>query len=166
MSLRSDFASGIITGVFGVLMTLFAGFALLIIALQRAMLGMMPVRPGERHGIDVMKVADTIHGIWFFYMPLTLVGGLVFAISGYYLYRGSNVARRVAQLNAICGFAWTVAYAISCGQASEIQAELMSMPAPMVALNRWFTIIATIVFGSLFPGALLIVLIRPKGPKA
>jgi hypothetical protein len=163
MALRTDNVSGIITGVFGVVMAGFAGFGLLIVALQRVMLSAMPPFPHDPSGVSVVDAMHAIHGVWFVFFPLMIAGGIVFAVSGFYVRRGSLAARRVAQANAILGYVWLVAYMASCHRVSDRffpPPDLLPMPAAGVL--QWVSLVMGTLMGAAFPTGLLFILSRPR----
>lgn len=166
MSLRTDRISGIVTGAFGIVMVGFASFGLLIVALQRAMLGAMPL-PENPQGVSVEDAIRAIHGVWFIYFPLMIAGGFVFAVAGFCVVRGSLVARRVAQLNAICGYAWLIAYAISCYQIMDVIGPPPgTLGAAANSIFLWLSLTVGTLIPAAFPTALLFLLSRPRTADA
>ena len=164
MSLRTDRVSGIITWVFGLVMIGFATFGLLIIAIQRAMIGVMPPMPMNPNepGVSVIDAMYTVHGIWFVFLPLMIAGGIFFAFAGFRLQRGSTAARRLAQANAVCGYVWIVAYLFSCTRVMEV----LDPPPGMVSgylggVFQFVSIGVGILMLAAFPTGLLFVLSRP-----
>ncbi len=163
--LRTDKVSGTLTGGFGVTMMGFSAFGLLIVVLQCAAIatmGPIPIRPD---GFDFGAAMNAMHRLWFLYMPLMFAGGLVFAICGWRIYRDSVIARHVAQCNAVLGYLWGIAYTLAAVALMdqfgkhEIPFELSPQ---LMAGYRWFVIIASIAFNSLFPTGLLLILPQPK----
>src|SRR5437016_2732415 len=108
MSLRTDKVSGIITCLFGIAMVGFASFGLLIAALQRVLISAMSPLPQSPDARSVVDGMHALHGIWFNYLPIMILGGLVFGGAGFYVTRSSLAARRVAQATAICGYVWVI----------------------------------------------------------
>src|SRR4051812_6422302 len=87
LKLRSDKVAGAITGVLGICLAAFASFGLLMVALQRFMFSRMPRMPPDSNGIAMEDWFQATHGIWMIYMPLMIVGGLVLAVAGFYVWR-------------------------------------------------------------------------------
>lgn len=169
MSLRTDRVSGIITWVFGLVMIGFATFGILIIVIQRAMIGAMPPMPMNPNepGVSVIDAIYAVHGIWFIFLPLMIAGGIVFAFAGFRLQRGSTAARRLAQANAVCAYVWVIAYLASCIRVMEV----IGPPPGMVPgrLSLLFQFVSFVVGGLMlaaFPTGLLFVLSRPGNRHA
>ena len=165
MSLRTDNLSGTITCVFGIVMIGFASFGLIIVALQRVMISAMPPMP--QNGPSVTDMMHAIHGVWFIYFPIMIVGGIIYAVAGFHVRRGSLAARRVAQGNAICGYIWVIAYSISCYQIMDIigpPPDVLSEKAS--AVFQWFSIVLGTLMGAAFPTGLLYILSRPQKQTA
>src|SRR5580765_3691317 len=122
-SLRSDKVAGLITGVFGLVLVVFGGFALVIVAFQRLSMSMTP--PGRSVGFEHFdEMMRAVQGAFITYLPFMIVGGLVFGVAGFYIYRGSMVARRIAQTNAVLGFIWVVAYSITSYRIMQTMVDL------------------------------------------
>ena len=161
--LRTDKASGIIVGCIGIIMAGFGAFGLAIILFQRLMLdfaGPIPVHPD---GFNFEKTMRDAHTVWLTYMPFTIGGGILFAVCGLLIYRGSTPARRVAQLNAVLGYVWGIAYSWSCSRLVD------RFAFPEFELNdssiEWLKIVslaASLIFNAAIPTALLFLLSRPK----
>ena len=166
-SLRTDKVSGTITCAFGIVMICFASFGLMIVAGQRMMLsaiGPMTEFPEGPSPIDAM---NALHGVWFIYLPIMLVGGIVYAVSGFHVRRGSLVARRVAQANAIVGYLWVVAYSISGYQvSSSLAPQLSVLPEPVSTALLSFSMIFCMAIGAAFPTGLFYILSRPQNQAA
>src|SRR5690242_7147028 len=100
---RSDKVAGLITGSFGLALVAFGGFGLVIVAFQRLIMSMTPPnRPADFEQFDEMM--RTVQDIFVAYLPFMAAGGLVFCVAGIFIFRGSLVARRIAQINALLGF--------------------------------------------------------------
>jgi hypothetical protein len=170
MSIRTDKVSGIITCAFGIVMIGFATFGLLIVALSRVLISTMPPIPQGPDGASftqAMHAMHAIHGVWFIYLPLMIAGGIVFAVCGFCVHRGSLAARRVAQANAICGYIWVTAYSISCYQIMDIigpPPDVLPEPA-RTALHRSAILVGTLIHAA-FPTGLLYILSRPRNQTA
>jgi hypothetical protein len=168
MSLRTDRNSGILTCICGVLMSVFAAVALLMVALQRLMLTTMPPIPtSDARGKLFLQTMHRMHDIWLLYMPLMLAGGVVFAIAGFRLLYGSQLARRVAQINASVGYLWLIAYALSCYQFAPTMLDLFasfpgSPPKPALTAFFHFSIVGTTLFQAVLLTGLLYTLSRPR----
>ena len=163
--LRTDKVSGILTGSFGITMMGFSGFCLLIILLQRALFAAIGQIPSGPDGFDFAATMNALHQVWFTYMPMMFGGGLVFAICGWRSYRGSHAARRVAQANALLGYAWGVFYTLAAADLSDRfgpQEFPFELSPQMLASYRWFMIGAGVALNSLFPTGLLFILPPPK----
>src|SRR5258707_614475 len=82
-------------------------FGLVIVAFQRLIMSATPPnRPvGFEHFDEMMRA---VQGAFITYLPFMIAGGLVFGVAGFYIYRGSLVARRIAQINTVLGFIWVV----------------------------------------------------------
>lgn len=161
--LRTDKASGIIVGCVGILMAGFGAFGLAIILLQRLMIdfaGPIPVHPD---GFNFEKTMRAGHAVWLTYMPFTIGGGLVFAVCGLLIYRGSNHARRVAQLNAVLGYAWGIGYSWSCSWLVDRFAfPEFELNESSIELLRIVSLIVGLIGASAIPSAVLFLLSRPK----
>ena len=90
ISLRTGRISGIVTCISGIVMIGFAVFGLLFVVLQRLMFSTM----------SLVDMVDAIHAVWLVYLPLMIVGGIVYAVTGWKIQGGSHFARRVAQANS------------------------------------------------------------------
>ncbi|MBA3313917.1 MAG: hypothetical protein M3552_01265 [Planctomycetota bacterium] len=166
MSLRSDKVAGAITCVFGIVMIGFASFFLLVMTLQRHLILGMPSLRQSAKGDSVIEAMHAIHGVWFTYLPLTIVGGICFALAGFQIHRGSRPARRVAQATAIGGYIWIIAYAISCYRILDvIGAAVGAFPESANEGFRWLTLAGTAIFAA-FPTSLLYLLSRPQSDTA
>ncbi|WP_146594782.1 hypothetical protein [Novipirellula galeiformis] len=124
----------------------------------------MPPMPQNPNGASVADAMRAIHGVWFIYLPIMIVGGIVYAVSGFYVRRGSFAARRVAQANAIVGYIWVVAYSISCYQIIGPPPDVL--PEPASTVFQWFSIIVGALIGAAFPTGLLYLLSRPQNQGA
>jgi hypothetical protein len=148
-------------------MVAFASFGLLLVALQLVIISAMPPMPQNPGRPSFTDMMHAIHGVWFIYLPITIVGGIIYMVAGYYMRRGSNIARRVAQVNAIAGYVWVITYSISCYQIMDVIG-----PPPGVlsefggAVFQWFSLIAGTLMGAAFPTGLLFILSRPKDQAA
>ncbi len=162
MTVRSDKVSGIVTSVFGLLMTAFACFGLLILGFQRMVILGMPQEHEDAEAAAVMKAMLAIHHVWLIYLPLMIVGGLIFVGAGWWLYRGSQVARRIAQATALGGYVWVAAYTVSCYQ---IMDDIMprGLPEPARVAFMWLSLVSGTLIGAAFPSVLLFFLSRPRG---
>jgi hypothetical protein len=156
--------SGIVTCLAGFSMTGFASFALLMILLQRMMFALLPPVPQDRQGILFTTGMNAVHGIWMIYMPLMLAGGVVFIVTGYRLLYGSELARRIAQTNAVLGYFWLAAYAISCYRVLPIFEEEMfsHSPFPFPKAFGLISVVGTTMIAALIPTGLLLVLSRVR----
>lgn len=161
MTVRSDKVAGIVTSVFGLLMTAFACFGLLILRLQRMVILGMPSEHEDAEAAAVMKAMMAIHHVWFIYLPLMILGGLILVGSGWWLFHGSQVARRIAQATALGGYVWSVAYAVSCYQ---IMDDIMprGLPEPARVAFMWLSLVIGTLISAAFPSALLFLLSRPR----
>jgi hypothetical protein len=167
-SLRTDRNSGIITCIFGGVMIPFGAFGLLMVALQRLMFSTLPPIPAtDPHGKLFLETMHLIHGAWLIYMPLLIVIGVVFVVAGIQLFRGSQVARRVAQVNAGLCYVWLIAYAVSCYQILPTMLDLFASfpnapPRPFLQAFAHISAVGTTLFHALFPTVLLYLLSRPR----
>ena len=152
MSLRTNKVSGVITLVFGIVLIAFATYGLLILAVQRLL---MVVTPEMGAGVNA------IWDIWVVYFPFMILGGLVYAIAGFYILRGSLVARRVAQANAICGYAWVIAYSIRCYEVIDVIGP-HNIGEPARSVFQWLIMFISVLTGLGLPTALLYLLSRPR----
>jgi hypothetical protein len=161
--LRTDKVSGIVTLVFGLMMIAFGSFGLLIVALQRLMIAATMQNPQNADMSRVVEAMKAIHGVWFIYLPLMVAGGLVFAVCGFFLLRGSFAARRIAQANAICGYVWGIAYSISCYQIMDVvMPQTPELPDSVRTAFMWLSLVGGTLLNALFPTALLYLLSRPR----
>jgi hypothetical protein len=161
--LRTDKASGIIVGCVGIIMAGYGAFGLVIVKLQSLVIdfgGPIPVRPD---GFDFAKMMRDMHTVWLTYMPFTVGGGILFAVCGLLIYRGSNHARRVAQLNAILGYAWGSGYSWSCSHLVErFFVPGVELSESSIEVLRIGMLIMSIIFNAAIPTALLFLLSRTK----
>jgi hypothetical protein len=159
--LRRDKTAGMLTGLFGLLMMSFAGLGLLIAETQQLIITQVGL-PNDARGIAFKNALAAVHSIWNTYLPLTLAGGAVFAVAGYYLYRGSTVARRVAQFNALAGYVWTIAYLVAVCQAAALwHPDFFDIPEPFATVWKWTSIVLGTLMSLGIPTALLLLLSRP-----
>jgi hypothetical protein len=167
MNWRSDLVAGVITCASGVAMAGFGAFGLAIALVQRVMLQATPL-PDDPRGAAVIESMRAIHGVWFVFLPLLVAGGLVFALSGWLVARGSQRARRVAQANAVAGYAWVIAYSVRCHQVMDAFAPVEMLPPPARAIFLGFTLVMGTLLGAAVPTGLLWVLsrARPTGQHA
>jgi hypothetical protein len=160
--LRTDKISGLVTLVFGLLMIGFGAFSLAIVGFQRLVItGLMQ----DPQNADMSRVAEgmkAVHGVWFIYLPLMMLGGLVFVVSGFFLSRGSLTARRIAQINAICGYMWGIAYSMSCYQIMDVvMPQTPALPDSARTAFMWGSLVGGTLINAAFPTALLYLLSRP-----
>jgi hypothetical protein len=161
MSLRTYKVSGIVTLLFGIGVIGFSAFGLMIVALQTILVSTMPPIPKSPYSARFLGAMQALHNTWLFFLPLLMIGGITFACAGYYTFRGSIVARRIAQATAICSYIWLVGYSVSCAQV----VDGFSLPPglnPDVAMPvlRWVTIVFGILLSAVFPTSLLYILSR------
>ncbi|MBK8150629.1 MAG: hypothetical protein IPK58_21125 [Acidobacteria bacterium] len=107
-SLKSNKVAGILTGLFGIAVAGFGTFGLAMVALQRMMMASAP--PAPPHFAAMMRA---IQDTWITYLPFMIAGGVIFGIAGFFIYRGSSFARRIAQTTAVLGIIWIFAYSIA-----------------------------------------------------
>lgn len=118
--------------------------------------------PNSPNGISVVDGMLAIHRIWFVYFPIMIVGGLVYIGTGYYVRRGSLIARRIAQANSICGYVWVIAYSISCYQIMDIVGPPPNvLPELARSVLQWFSIVFSTLISAALPTGLLYILSRP-----
>ncbi|MCE9552504.1 MAG: hypothetical protein K8T91_03880 [Planctomycetes bacterium] len=168
MAFRTDKVSGVITCGFGIVMTGFALFGLLIITIQRFVFSMAP-RQGA-HSAQFLVSMKAVHSVMFLYLPLLMLGGVVLAVAGFYVVRGSRLARRIAQVTAVCGYVWLGGYVYGCYQVIFTLHPTATDVAPRaVMVFDWFSLIGGTVLGAAFPSGLLFLLSRtpelPNGEK-
>ena len=161
--LRTDKISGLVVVCFGMFMIVFGTFALSIILLQSLIFKTMPPIPVGPDGFDFTTTMRKMHALWWTYMPITIAGGLVFAVCGRLIYRGSNAARRIAQFNAVLGYVWGIAYAWSCSQLVDaFPVPGMVMDDSVVEVIKIGSLFLNLLFELMFPTAILFLLSRPK----
>ncbi|MBK7394501.1 MAG: hypothetical protein IPI64_14605 [Chloracidobacterium sp.] len=156
-SLRSDKVAGILTALVGLCMAGFGAFSLAMVAFKRMMMSSTP--PGPAHFEEMMRA---IHTTWITYFPFMIAGGVVFVVTGFYIYRGSPLARRIAQLTAVLGIIWIFAYVIAAQRVIQTMTELPFAQEPVF---QWVLIIVNLIFLLAFPAALLFILSRPKADE-
>lgn len=166
MSLRTDNISGAITCAFGIVMVAFASFGLMIVALQRLILTSMPPIPQNPGAPPFTDMINGIHGVWFVYLPLMIGGGIIYAIAGFHVRRGSLIARRVAQANALAGYIWGIGYLASCYRIMQIMPPPLDLPEPASMAFRLVTMIFGTLVSAAFPTGLLFILSRRAGQAA
>jgi hypothetical protein len=162
--MRTDQFSGLFACILGVMMIAFGVFSLLMVGLQRVMLFGLPPIPQDARGIAFTKATEAIHLTWLIYMPLMIVGGLVFAVTGVGVFRGSEIARRVPQVNALLGYIWLAAYAVSCYHVWQIPFPGLNESA--IDIFRWISLISGTLGAAVLPTALLYALSRPRSTMA
>jgi hypothetical protein len=156
---RSDKIAGLITGTFGLVMIVFGAFGLVIVAFQRLVMSASP--PNQHASFEHFdEMMRAIQGVFISYLPLMIAGGVVFGVAGIYIYRGSLVARRIAQTNAVVGFGWIIAYMIASYRVMQSMHELPISQSPVF---QWASIIVNLIILLAFPAALLYILRHP-GP--
>ena len=157
--LSNDKVAGLITGTCGLAMIVFGAFGLLIVAFQRLMMSAAPPsRPpvGFEHFDEMMQA---VQGAFITYLPFMIAGGMVFGIAGFYIYRGSLVARRIAQTNAVLGFIWIIAYSIT---GYRVMQTMQDLPIYQDSVFQWASIIINLIILLAFPASLLYILRLPK----
>ena len=152
---RSDKVAGLATGTLGLGMVLFGSFALVIVAFQRTMMRSIPPNDDQ---FGEMMIA--VHGVFITYLPFMIAGGLVFAAAGFFIYRGSPAARRIAQVNTVVGVVWIITYSITSYR--MIQKMPMLPPVYQDPVFQWGSIIVNLIILLAFPAALFYILSHPK----
>ena len=122
----------------------------------------MEAGPAKADADKFLETMQAVHRVWFTYLPIMIAGGVVFAVAGYYLSRGSLTARRIAQANAIAGYVWLAAYIMSCYPLMDDLMPQGILPAPVRIAFKWFTLIFGTLQGAAFPTLLLFLLSRPR----
>ena len=163
MSLRTDRVSGILTAVLGLFITASTVASLALIGFQNLLLTRIREMPPTEAGLEFAETIGVFQDIWRVFMPPLLVGGVVYALSGYLLLRGSQRARRVAQFNTVCGLVWAAAYTVSSYRLMDtVMPPLEELPEParmgMIAIGLLMG--AGFNFGIL--AGLLFALSRPR----
>ncbi|MBP6211779.1 MAG: hypothetical protein KA447_01980 [Pyrinomonadaceae bacterium] len=153
-SLKSNKVAGILTGLFGIAVAGFGAFGLAMVALQRMMMASAP--PAPPHFEAMMRA---VHETWITYLPFMIAGGVIFGVAGFYIYRGSSVARRIAQITAVLGIIWIFAYSIAAHRVIQTMTEL---PFAQGSAFQWAITIVNLILFLAFPVALLFVLSSPK----
>jgi hypothetical protein len=160
--LRTDKVSGIVTLIFGLLMIGFATFGLTIVGFQRLVISLLMQDSQNAEMSRIVESMKAMHGVWFIYLPLMMLGGLVFAVSGFFLSRGSLAARRIAQINAICGYMWGIAYSMSCYQIMDVvMPQTPALPDSARTAFMWVSLVVGTLLNAAFPTAMLFLLSRP-----
>lgn len=161
MPIRDDKQAGSFVLAAGVLMCLFSSFGLLMVTLQRAMLASRLSAPSSSTRAAVLAVFLELHRVWLLYLPLTFLGGLVFAVTGRFIMSGSPRARLLAKANAVGGYIWNVAYMISVsGIVDKMMALSSGTPESIRMVVKVFAYVSGSAIGFGIPTALLYVL-RP-----
>ena len=144
-------------------MVAFGSCALLMVVLQRTILSVIPPIAQDAQDTAFMSAIDAIHGVWAIYMPLMIAGGLMYAITGLCLRYASEFARRLAQINAVLGYVWLAAYAVSCYHLVPTCEKLWGlMPSPVIESFGVVSIVGTTVIFAAIPTGLLVSLSRER----
>lgn len=168
-SMRTDHTAGFLTGLFGMAMMGFATFGLFGVFAQRVVLASIGPIPISPDGLDFEAAAAAIHGLFLTFLPLQFVVGLLFAICGWQIYRGSRAARRFAQALACIGIGGCAAYAWSCASLLEKFDQLSPFSKFSPELSFIFEgvmILITFLMSASFPAGLLVILRAPKHPAS
>lgn len=166
MALRTDKTSGLLMLVIGIALTCFASVGLAMVVLQRAVALSMAAQQNSEEA-SFLSALDAIYGVWIIYLPMMVAGGFIFVICGFYVRQGSMVARRVAQIAAICSYAWIIAYAMSSYRiAAAISQAIKILPEPVGVAFLWLSIAATILISAAIPTAILYSLGRSRSHTA
>jgi hypothetical protein len=167
-SLRNDEASGNITCNFGIVLIKFTLFVFLIVGVQRLFF-LLPNGPAANGPPDIAfkNAIDAIHRVFIMYFPWIMLMGIIFAVAGFYVRKGSLVARRVAQFTALCSYVWIIDYTISCHEIMDVLgAPVPVIPPWAMTIFQWLSLVAGTLIGAAFPTGLLYVLSRPQDPLA
>ena len=162
MSFRSDKNAGTIICGLGIAMVVLGAFCLGIVGLQRVVIAsMLPIQPGPGTA-NFMAGMDGLHRICLLYLPVMILGGMVFAVSGFYIRRGSLVARRCAQLNAVCGYVWGFCNAFSCWKVGSHLGPPPGIPSTVYFAMQIVCGVGGVLMFVAIPTVLLLILNRPK----
>jgi len=100
-----------------------------------------------------------VQGLFITYLPFMIAGGIVFGVAGFYVYRGSLVARRIGQINSVLGVVWISAYMAA---SYRIMQTMVDFPMYQSPAFQWASIVINLLIFLAFPAALLYILRRPK----
>jgi hypothetical protein len=115
--------------------------------------------PGFEHFDEMMYL---IQGAFITYLPFMIAGGIVFAAAGFYIYKGSLLARRIGQVNALLGVVWIAAYSY----ASLRLMQTIDMPIYQDPIFKWAMFAINIIFLLAFPALILYILQKdPETPS-
>jgi hypothetical protein len=159
--LRSDKFAGLTTGTLGVAMAAFGGFGLVIVAFQRWIMSLNRTprkpSPGFEHFDEMMY---SIQGAFITYLPFMIALGVVFAAAGFYVCKGSRLARRIGQINAVLGIVWIAAYSY----ASLRLMQTIDMPIYQDPIFKWAMFAINVIFLLAFPALILYILQKNPEP--
>ena len=162
MSFRSNESAGAIICAVGIVMMVLGLTILSIVGLQRVVFASMPPIPPSPGSAQFLATISVIHRIALLFMPIMIAGGIVFAVTGFHIQRGSLAARRCAQVNAACGYLWGFCFGFTSW---EIGSQLGPPPGMSPTLYFPFQIVCGIGNALMLvaiPTLLLCILRRPK----
>jgi hypothetical protein len=99
----------VLTMVYGGGTAVFGLFFIAIIFLQKLMFSTMP---SSVNFVNQRLYMETLHNIWLVFMPMLIVLGFLFVLSGYCLYNARDVGKRLAQGSSIAVILWFAFYAL------------------------------------------------------
>lgn len=162
MSLRNDQTSGLLTHVLGIIISTFGTFGLVIVVLQHVFFLKQPVGP-TASGQAIELRMRAIDELLLIYLPIMVLGGVLFSVFGYYVRHGSQWARRLAQIVAVCGFAWVIAYFIHGRQIPSLPERQGSAPLESLKfIVDGATRIGSYLLLAAVPSFIFFVLSRPR----
>lgn len=162
MSFRSDKNAGAIICGLGIAMIFFGASGLSLVGLQRVVITTMPRIPPGPGSANFLATMEGGHKILLIYLPLMILGGIVFAVSGIYIRRGLLLARRLAQMNTACGYVWGICYGVSCWELSSQLGPPPGMPPAIHFPFRVFCGTGGAIMLIAIPTIFLWILVPPK----
>jgi hypothetical protein len=163
VQLRSDSTSGAVIIVLGVLAMLQGGFGFLFAVAMKVVVESVLANAQPPPPPDFEDTSRPILTAFLIHMPLLAIIGLVLVVAGFWLRRGSQRARRVAQVTVLAGFLWLVAYSLH----AYLFVFPHHQPNPMLSreaesVGMILSMVVSYLVGVLVTAGLLFILSRPK----
>lgn len=105
----------ILTMVYGGCAAGFGLFFMIIVFMQKWMISGMPSSANPEFQARLMEqrlYMETLHAIWLIFIPFLVVLGLLFAFSGYQLYKDREIGKRIAYGSSLSTVLWFALYAV------------------------------------------------------
>ncbi len=142
----------------------FSLFFMILVFMQKWMVSGMPssANPGFQARLMEQRIyMETLHSIWLVFMPFLVILGLLFAFSGYQLYRGREIGKRIAFGSALSTVLWFALYAvISTTSGGALARKMFGLNDTLFVLFGIFSYLVSFIMICGYPGFLLFYLPR------